>query len=180
MVNALLSQLFLECVAGLNDRKGCIYKWHEVDQTKHEIFCVHIVCNEIQVKVNLEITTFFFYLRFPYCPNFLIWGCILNCNNISQHYWFYCIFDQITAALVSRRSFFKNTEKSAETFDNVLIIAWQYKHTMLLQHCSHFDEYKVSVSQDFNPVIKLELERLASSFQKSTAHCCLVGGVNNI
>ncbi len=24
----------------------------EVDQTKHEIFCVHIVCNEIQVKVN--------------------------------------------------------------------------------------------------------------------------------
>ncbi len=36
-----------------------IYKWHEVDQTKHEIFCVHIVCNEIQVKVNLEITTFF-------------------------------------------------------------------------------------------------------------------------
>ncbi len=47
-----------------------IYKLHEVDQTKHEIFCVHIVCNEIQVKVNLEITTFFFYLRFPYCPNF--------------------------------------------------------------------------------------------------------------
>ncbi len=47
-----------------------IYKWHEVDQTKHEIFCVHIVCNEIQVKVNLEITTFFFYLRFPYCHNF--------------------------------------------------------------------------------------------------------------
>ncbi len=43
---------------------------HEVDQTKHEIFCVHIVCNEIQVKVNLEITTFFFYLRFSYCPNF--------------------------------------------------------------------------------------------------------------
>ncbi len=39
-----------------------IYKWHEVDQTKHEIFCVHIVCNEIQVKVNLEINTFFFFI----------------------------------------------------------------------------------------------------------------------
>ncbi len=26
VVNALLSQLFLECVAGLNDRKGCIFK----------------------------------------------------------------------------------------------------------------------------------------------------------
>ncbi len=52
-----------------------IYKW-QVDQTKHEIFCVHIVCNEIQVKVNLEITTFFFYLRFPYCPNFFWFGVV--------------------------------------------------------------------------------------------------------
>ncbi len=55
-----------------------IYKWHEVDQTKHEIFCVHIVCNEIQVKVNLEITTFFFYLRFPYCPNFFWFGVVVK------------------------------------------------------------------------------------------------------
>ncbi len=53
-----------------------IYKWHEVDKTKHEIFCVHIVCNEIQVKVNLEIATFFFYLRFPYCPNFFWFGVV--------------------------------------------------------------------------------------------------------
>ncbi len=62
-----------------------IYKWHEVDQTKHEIFCVHIVCNEIQVKVNLEITTFFFYLLFPYCPNFFWFG-VVYCkeNNILQ------------------------------------------------------------------------------------------------
>ncbi len=55
-----------------------IYKWHEVDLTKHEIFCVHIVCNEIQVKVNLEITTFFFYLRFPYCPNFFWFGVVVK------------------------------------------------------------------------------------------------------
>ncbi len=54
-----------------------IYKWHEVDQTKHEIFCVHIVCNEIQVKVNLEITTFFFYLCFPYCNNFFWFGVVI-------------------------------------------------------------------------------------------------------
>ncbi len=58
-----------------------IYKWHEVDQTKHEIFCVHIVCNEIQVKVNLEITTFFFYLRFPYCPNFFWFG-VVQCPHL--------------------------------------------------------------------------------------------------
>ncbi len=31
MVNALLSQLFLECVAGLNDRKGCIFTNDEVN-----------------------------------------------------------------------------------------------------------------------------------------------------
>ncbi len=62
---------FLECVAGLNDRKGCIFTNDmKLTRKKHEIFCDHIVCNEIQVKVNLEITTFFFYLRFPYCPNF--------------------------------------------------------------------------------------------------------------
>ncbi len=59
-----------------------IYKWHEVDQTKHAIFCVHIVCNEIQVKVNLEITTFFFYLRFPYCPNFFWFGVVYKIMKI--------------------------------------------------------------------------------------------------
>jgi len=32
---------------------------------------------------------------------------ILNCNNISQYYWFYNIFDQITADLKSRRAFFQ-------------------------------------------------------------------------
>ncbi len=56
-----------------------IYKLHEVDQTKHEIFCVHIVCNEIQVKVNLEITTLFFLFAFSILSQlFLIWGC--NCK----------------------------------------------------------------------------------------------------
>ncbi len=65
-----------------------IYKWHEVDQTKHEIFCVHIVCNEIQVKVNLEITTFFLFAFSILSQLFLIWGCkrgpscqpVLNAN----------------------------------------------------------------------------------------------------
>ncbi len=61
-----------------------IYKWHEVDQTKHEIFCVHIVCNEIQVIVNLEITTFFFYLRFPYCPNFFWFGVVASDYSLVQ------------------------------------------------------------------------------------------------
>ncbi len=36
----------------------------------HEIFCVHIVCNEIQVKVSLEITTFFFICVFHTVPTF--------------------------------------------------------------------------------------------------------------
>ncbi len=38
---------------------------------------------------------------------------ILNCNNISQYYRFFCIFDQINAALVIRRDFFqKHLKKS--------------------------------------------------------------------
>ncbi len=67
---------FVMCCRSEWQERMYIYKWHEVDQTKHEIFCVHIVCNEIQVKVNLEITTFFFYLRFPYCPNFFWFGVV--------------------------------------------------------------------------------------------------------
>ncbi len=67
-----------------------IYKWHEVDQTKHEIFSVHIVCNEIQVKVNLEITTFFFYLCFPYCPNFFWFGVVYI--YIYIYIYIYCIY----------------------------------------------------------------------------------------
>ncbi len=53
-----------------------IYKWHEVDQTKHEIFCVHFVCNEIQVKVNLESLLSFFIFISILSQLFLIWGCI--------------------------------------------------------------------------------------------------------
>ncbi len=70
-----------------------IYKWHEVDQTKHEIFCVHIVCNEIQVKVNLEITTFFFYLRFPYCPNFFWFGVVNYDHSIFFSLYIYIYID---------------------------------------------------------------------------------------
>ncbi len=68
-----------------------IYKLHEVDQTKHEIFCVHIVCNEIQVKVNLEITTFFFLFAFSILSQlFLIWGCrIYSCFFMSG--WSYTL-----------------------------------------------------------------------------------------
>ncbi len=48
-------------------------------------YFVHIVCNEIQVKVNLEITTFFFYLRFPYCPNFFWFGVVV------WPLWYHCV-----------------------------------------------------------------------------------------
>ncbi len=36
---------------------------------------------KIQVKVNLEITTVFFYLRFPYCPNFFWFGVVKSHMN---------------------------------------------------------------------------------------------------
>ncbi len=62
---------FLECVAGLNDRKGCIFT-NDMKLTRQNMkyFVFHIVCNEIQVKVNLEITTFFFSCVFHTVPNF--------------------------------------------------------------------------------------------------------------
>ncbi len=75
-LNCSCPNFFWMCCRSEWQERMYIYKWHEVDQTKHEIFCVHIVCNEIQVKVNLEITTFFFYLRFPYCPNFFWFGVV--------------------------------------------------------------------------------------------------------
>ncbi len=59
-LNCSCPNFFGMCCRSEWQERMYIYKWHEVDQTKHEIFCVHIVCNEIQVKVNLEITTFFF------------------------------------------------------------------------------------------------------------------------
>ncbi len=82
----LLSQTFFGmCCRSEWQERMYIYKWHEVDQTKHEIFCVHIVCNEIQVKVNLEITTFVFICVFHTVPTFLIWGCSLH-----QSFSLYC------------------------------------------------------------------------------------------
>ncbi len=75
-LNCSCPNFFGMCCRSEWQERMYIYKWHEVDQTKHEIFSVHIVCNEIQVKVNLEITTFFFYLCFPYCPNFFWFGVV--------------------------------------------------------------------------------------------------------
>ncbi len=74
VVNALLSQLFWNVLQVWITGKDVYLQmtWSWPDKTWK--YFVHIVCNEIQVKVNLEITTFFFYLRFPYCPNFFWFG----------------------------------------------------------------------------------------------------------
>lgn len=68
---ALLSQLFMERAADLTGRNGSIPTNKVADQTQHQISCLHTICNEIQLKVNLEINPFRFYLHFPYCPNFV-------------------------------------------------------------------------------------------------------------
>ncbi len=82
-LNCSCPNFFGMCCRSEWQERMYIYKWHAVDQTKHEIFCVHIVCNEIQVKVNLEVTTFFFYLRFPYCPNFFWFGVVYGgCSDL--------------------------------------------------------------------------------------------------
>ncbi len=71
----LLSHLYLECVAGLNERKGCIFT-NDMKLTRQNMKYFVFILSAIQVKVNLEITTFFFYLRFPYCPKFFWFGVV--------------------------------------------------------------------------------------------------------
>ncbi len=57
---------------------------------------------------------------------------ILNCNYISQHFCFYCTFDQIKAALASIRkktSFkvFKKKSSLFQTFDSVYGSAYDHR-----------------------------------------------------
>ncbi len=37
---------------------------------------------------------------------------VLKCNNISQYFCFYCVFDQINAAIVNKKDFFQNILKN--------------------------------------------------------------------
>ncbi len=65
MVNALLSQLFLECVAGLNDRKGCIFT-NDMKLTRQNMkYFVFILS---AMKYNS--TTTFFICVFHTVPTF--------------------------------------------------------------------------------------------------------------
>ncbi len=52
----------------------------------------------------------------------------LNCNNISQYYWFYCIFDYINAALQNRRTFLKKVLSSISQINwiNVIVLCSVY------------------------------------------------------
>ncbi len=76
VVNALLSQLFLECVAGLNDRKGCIFTNDmKLTRPKHEIFCSYCLqWNTSHSKFRNHY--FLFLFAFSILSQlFLIWGC---------------------------------------------------------------------------------------------------------
>ncbi len=75
LFNQFTSLLALNCRSEWQERMY-IYKWHEVDQTKHEIFCSYCLqWNTSQSKFRNHY--FFFYLRFPYCPNFFWFGVVL-------------------------------------------------------------------------------------------------------
>ncbi len=68
---------FLECVAGLNDRKGCIFT-NDMKLTRQtwNILCSYCLqWNTSQSKFRNHY--FLFYLRFPYCPNFFWFGVVL-------------------------------------------------------------------------------------------------------
>ncbi len=42
---------------------------------------------------------------------------VKNRDNVSQYYWYYCIFDQINVAVVSKRASIKNHPKITQTFE---------------------------------------------------------------
>ncbi len=68
---------FLECVAGLNDRKGCIFT-NDMKLTRQNMKYFVFILSAMKYKSSkFRITTFFFYLRFPYCPNFSWFGVVL-------------------------------------------------------------------------------------------------------
>ncbi len=65
-----------------------IYKWHEVDQTKHEIFCSYCLqWNTSQSKFRNHYFVFLFAFSIL-SQLFLIWGCI----NILQFCQSVCLF----------------------------------------------------------------------------------------
>jgi len=67
---------------------------------------------------------------------------ILNHNNISQYYCFFCIFDQIDAALVSRRDK-KNLSKFNffYHFNFFLYLSWSMNKMVILNHNNYFSQY---------------------------------------
>ncbi len=68
MVNALLSQLFLECVAGLNDRKRCIFT-NDMKLTRQNMKYFVFILSAMKYK-----SLFLFAFSILSQP-FLIWGC---------------------------------------------------------------------------------------------------------
>ncbi len=52
----------------------------------------------------------YFYLSEGLCQHIHILTAILNCNNTSQYYCFYCIFEHINAAMLSLLSYGLNFE----------------------------------------------------------------------
>jgi len=46
---------------------------------------------------------------------------LLNCDHITQHFCFYCVFDQLNAALVSKRVFQKTKSYPPQTFEQYTV-----------------------------------------------------------
>ncbi len=78
-------------------------------------------------------------LHFNICSHrtYVIW----NCYNISHYYVFYCIFDQINAALVSRRYLFLRNCTNHNLFNGVVCIRITYRMQELINYktCNIFE-----------------------------------------
>ncbi len=85
----------------------------------------------------------------------------LKCNNISQYYCFYCIFDLINAAMVNVRDVFQNQNKM------VWLLTFEQKCDRNTWHVKHPLCYSYPRSSPLSALLLLCLLTLVSSWRCS-------------
>ncbi len=94
--------------------------------------------------VQMKITHFTWYsIAQKFGVNMIKKQRLMNNNSISQYYCFYCMFNQINAALLSIKYFFQ-------------------KHLQILPILNFFCEFKMLLTLSFNAVSNLVLVALRS------------------
>ncbi len=76
-------------------------------------------------------------LALPSQEYFLYIKVVLNCNNIAEYYYLYCIYDQIKTALVSIKKFLQTPKSGIYIY--IYIYIYVYMYTYYLARLKHLD-----------------------------------------